>query len=245
MKKSKLTISPIIFLIVINSAFVCLYLWWYGFFPEFGKTIKEPLDGFSVNDDVYLSDLEEAVPKMTTRALVETYINSARWSNPGPYYNIEDIDLKLSELDPDHDVLLTELLQRNNAGRVLLQAYQDLPTAAKEKKYRGFSNQNAIGHLELLLTAEKIQQHLTSQEISSLPEAADQKQKEKFSDYFYSFAEYNFLYEDTYGENILGDLEWFMEKVEARTKPFEQYRNPVISAILYVNTVSLAADVFR
>ena len=136
-------------------------------------------------------------------------------------------------------LLLTELVQRNNAGKVLLQAYQELSTT-DQGEFKGHSNSGAIGNLELLLMAEKIRCHLTPKEKASLQEAADQKQQEKFSDYFYFDAEYNYLYQDTYGENNLGNLEWFEEKLKARAKPFENLRVPLCTGVLWVNSISFA-----
>lgn len=247
MKKTKIRIPSMLLLVVINIFFVCLYLWWHGFLPEVGKTIDEPYDMSTIKwpeppvlfpEEDFLVDFKKTVPKMTTRALVETFIETTNWSNPGPYHYIDDIDLKLSKLNRD-DVLLNELLQRNNAGRVLLQAYRGLPTSS-EGEFKLYSNRGSIGNLELLLTAEKIRCHLTPKEKASLQEVADQKQQEKFSDYFYSDAEYNYLYKDTYGENNLGNLEWFEEKVKARAKPFENLRLPIFMGVLWVNSISFA-----
>lgn len=251
MKRIAVRIALIVLLIILIA---CVYVfWWYGFLPEIGKVKNEPYDIASINypqsteisSEDYLSDFKKSVSQMTTMALVDTFIAITRWDNPGPYHYVEDSISGISEFNPDnlstpYAVLLAELFQRKNAGRLLLQAYKDLPTT-DAGEYKGFSNKSAIGNLELLLSSEKIQRHLTPWEKNSLNEVADQKQKEKFSDYNYPFsdARFNYLYEDTYGENALGYIDWIEDKVEARSRQFEQYRKPVVSAALYVNSIAI------
>lgn len=226
------------------------FCWWYGVFSDVGKTITTPYDLDSIelidgdqilspeeyNGDEY-SDLKQQIPKMTTKALVETYYEATRWgsdySTTYPFCN--NLELILTEGNPAIQRIAAELLKRKNAGRILMKTYQEMPVLRISYNSPDlWPNKVAFDYLELLLAQEEIQNHLLPWEKTELQELADQKQAEKFSEEEYPlmYAKQNYLYTDTYGylhPELYGKDEiyywqWSEEKLEERAKPFLHLR---------------------
>lgn len=226
------------------------FCWWYGFFPDVGKTIIKPYDLDSIefidrsqilspeeyNRDEY-ADLKKQIPKMTTQALVETYYEATCWGSDysTTYPSCSNLELILTEGNPAIQSITAELLKRNKTGRILMKTYQKAPVLKTITDYGApylWPNKVAFDYLELLLAQEKIQKHLLPWEKTELQELADQKQAEKFSEEEYPlmYAKQNYLYTDTYGPSEIYEKDeiyywqWSEEKLEERAKPFLSLR---------------------
>ena len=230
-------------IVLLGFLFFC---WWYGFFPDIGKTITnsydldsiEFIDGRQIlspeeyNRDEY-ADLKQQIPKMTTQALVKTYYEATRWGSDysTTYPSCNNLELILTEGNPAIQSITAELLKRKNAGRILMKTYQKTPVLKTVTDYGDpylWPNKVAFDYLELLLAQEEIQKHLLPWEKTELQELADQKQAEKFSEEEYPliYAKQNYLYTDTYGPSEIYEKDdiyqwqWSEEKLEERAKPF-------------------------
>lgn len=209
------------------GVFLILFCWWYGFYPEWGKMIKDPMESkayrmieeIKTNPDSQLTGtdiypvLKEEIPQMTTQVLVDVYtLFYQGYDNflVGIYsscYNFREFHVnrsaeEIEDSQDGQDLMIHGLLERHAAGRLLMKAYQEAPLWCDDVNHygiQGWDNRFGLAYLEMILVQEEIQQHLTPWQKEDLMKLADEKQKEKFSDPDYPDAEYNYLYTDTYG----------------------------------------------
>jgi hypothetical protein len=211
------------FILIIGFSF-CFFLfsaWWYGLFSDIGKSYRFyhfDLDEVDRGDYRYFSDEEiieyqkktraERFPKMTAAALIDSlcywsefFANELYWYLPFGDGTIEEkgkMSIRGGEGAIADDIMI-ELSKRNNAGKELLYAYQNLDIEFDTRE----ANAELVGSaavLELLLSRPDIQQHLTADDKALLSQLADQKQAEKFLNPLYSpdHARKNYLYTDSY-----------------------------------------------
>ena len=226
-KKNKLFIFLCSGIGVLLTFLLILFCWWYGYAPEWGKSIKDKTQSefyqilfeiyntpnAKISENTVYHSLKKELSKMTTQVLVDIYA----WQHTGisvfsssDFYNFRSYypEKTIEEMDQDTDyscLLVSELLKRHNTGRILMKAYQDVPLTYPYTDYLGNErwtwNDNGSNFLEMILVQQEVQNHLTPWEKKDLMNLADEKQQEKFADprYPISSAKHNYLYTDTYG----------------------------------------------
>lgn len=254
---------PIVSLLLLLLFFLCS-AWWYGYYPELGKSIDKleksrtylllyqqyNEDPVTTPNEMIYDTLREEFSETNTEVLVDIFLFMTEgWIDAyKPYREFQSIfrSGSLQELDEKKDfrsLITYALYSRHKAGKVLMKAYQEVPLTYsfyyQGKKYTK-GDPGKVSCLEMILTQEEVQKHLTFWEKKALPKLADQKQVEKFLEPIYPLhdAIYNYLYTDTcgyrnqdiYGEDYKEDFGWLDEKVEERAKPFMHLRDTILTA---------------
>lgn len=237
------------------------FCWWYGYYPELGKPIRsleeskayglllsERENPNTISDDLLYDTFKQEVPQMTTEVLAKIYTWRYIHLISDPYYGYVDFrslypNKSMEEIEDDKDfpsLIVYSLFERNNAARVLMKIYEEIPLTIIKEYLGRTGNVGCIAYLEMILVQEEIQRHLSPLGKNDLRKLADQKQVEKFLEPIYPLdaAKYNYLYTDTcgyrnqdiYGEDYKEDFGWLDEKVEEQAKPFMHLRDAILTA---------------
>ncbi len=266
-KEKKTKQEKLVFLLLGAGVLLALLLpfcWWYGYYPEWGKSIDKleesqtylllyqqyNEDPVTTPNEMIYDALREEFSETNTEVLVDIFLFMTEgWIDAyKPYREFQSIfrSGSLQELDEKkdyHSLITYALYSRHSAGRILMKAYQEVPLTYsfhyQGKKYTK-GDPGKVSFLEMILTQEEIQKHLTFWEKKALPKLADQKQIQKFLEPIYPLdaAKYNYLYTDTcgyrnqdiYGKDYKEDFGWLDEKVEERAKPFTHLRDDILTA---------------
>ncbi len=207
------------------------FCWWYGYYPEWGKSINhlkeseayslllsEKENPNTITDDEFYDTFKREIPKMTTEVLAEIYTWRYIDLISNPYYDYVDFRSlyprkSMEEIEEDKDypsLIVDSLFDRNNAAKVLMKIYEETPLTITKDYIGRTDNAGCIACLEMILAQEEIQQHLSPLGKTDLKKLADKKQVEKFLEPIYPLdsAKYNYLYTDTYGyrnQDIYGE----------------------------------------
>lgn len=235
--------------LILSLVFLLLFIlfsaWWYGLFSDIGKSYRfydfesdEPFypSYYFSSEEVLKAEQKnraEHFSKMTAAALIDSlcywsqfFANELYWYLPFKTFDERGtMSIRGGEGSIADDITI-ELSKRNNTGKTLLYAYQNLDIEFDTRE----ANADLVGSaavLELLLSRPDIQQHLTADDKALLSELAYQKQTEKFLNPLYSpdHARKNYLYTDSYNR-IHSPYEsgWKEHILEGRAKQFEFLR---------------------
>lgn len=158
-----------------------------------------------------MEELKAQVPQMTTKAIVDTLIAYLEERVTGVYAIFTPFESlyhgQLTNFSSPYEVLVHELMKRNNSANALWHRYETAP-AMRESEFGELPNDSVLGNLEILLSQPKFQAHLGGFERQNLYSLAVQKQTEKSENPAYPYALYNYLLADTHrGNNWLSQEE--------------------------------------
>ncbi len=207
---------------------VLFSMWWYGVFPEIGKTDEEYLSSDeSAEDIVYRYQMEahgadeetlaeidrqilkhekKGISRMSTKSLIATMLNMGMLSSGNsPYFAPEiayDYRGYLDEMSLGEDSYIKfayeELCSRGKGGKELVKMYRSYLHHILGPDADNSFGEGKLSMIELLLAQPEMRLHLTPEDLCLLKETAYQVQWEKVFGYQTG---YNLLDRETYDEN--------------------------------------------
>lgn len=191
-KKKKITIGVVIGVVIL----LLFALWWYGFFPEIGKSddITEIMEV-----DFVTETTEERIDyckKEVSRLSTETLLNEVLNTDPSGMvaYDTPEIAVNYEATWGDENpagAAYKELLSRASTGRKLLNLYEDYTEVESPGDY------NDLAKIELLLAQPEVRRHLTPIDLNRLESAITEVQRAKYTSGL-SYERRNFLFTDAY-----------------------------------------------
>lgn len=206
MKLTQLTKKQKVISIVIVGILILLLfgLWWYGFFPEIGKSS----DISKIMEVDFVTETPEErtayCKKEASRLSTETLLNEVLFTHPSANfpYDTPEIAANYEAVwgdDYPAGAAYKELLSRASTGRKLLNLYEDYTVIEDIDVYRD------LAKIELLLAQPEVRRHLTPFDLSRLESAITQVQRAKYtSGLMYentiglSYERRNYLFTDAY-----------------------------------------------
>lgn len=191
-KKKKITIGVVIGVVIL----LLFALWWYGFFPEIGKS-----DDISkiMEVDFVTETTEERIDyckREASRLSTETLLNEVLNTHPSGMvaYDTPEIAVNYETVANEEypaGAAYKELLSRASTGRKLLNLYEDYT------EVEGPGDYNDLAKIELLLAQPEVRRHLTPIDLNRLESAITEVQRAKYTSGL-SYERRNFLFTDAY-----------------------------------------------
>ena len=198
MKLTQLTKKQKVISIVIVGILILLLfgLWWYGFFPEVGKSTDSSAIWEVHFETETLEEWASYCKKEASRLSTETLLNEVLMTHPSanPPYDTPEIAVNYEAVWGDEypaGAAYKELLSRASTGRILLNLYEDYTEIEDHGAYRD------LAKIELLLAQPEVRRHLTPIDLNRLESAITEVQRAKYTSGL-SYERRNFLFTDAY-----------------------------------------------
>ena len=198
MKLTQLTKKQkVISIVIVGVPILLLFgLWWYGFFPEIGKSsdiskIME-VDFVTETPEERTAYCKKEASRLSTETLLYEVLRTHPSANPP--YDTPEIAVNYEATWSDEysaGAAYQELLSRASTGRKLLNLYEDYTEIEDVGAY------NDLAKIELLLAQPEVRRHLTPIDLMRLESAITEVQRAKYESNF-AYERRNFLFVDAY-----------------------------------------------
>lgn len=227
-KKQKVITGVIIGIVIL----LLFALWWYGFYPEIGKS--------NDSSEIMQVDLVAETPedrisfckKEASRLSTETLLNEVLNTHPSGmlFYDTPEVAVDYEDTWNEEypaGAAYKELLSRASTGRKLLNMYEDYTQIEDNGDF------NELAKIEMLLAQPEVRRHLTPIDLSRLDSAIKEVQRAKYNSNF-GYERRNFLFVDAYSKDG-----WDQDKLNEIASKYDSEFFDASSQVLFINGLNL------